>query len=290
MKILVPEEIDDLIYTNIPVDDGVAYDPNKIYNLTNQCRIGKRIYECLANGVKGIYPPDSPESWADAGAVNAYKCVDEAVNTQTTSPGDIVIEFAKGYASAVAALNVECEYITLELIDADGGKVWEETKYGVFDLIADWWEYFTADFEFTPFFIWDTPAFYPDGKYRLTLKNRLGANSLGVVLKGGIEELGLTKWDVDDGYVSYAKTDTDRWGNTTLKPGKTRDSLRIKTVATPQEAEGLRRKYKKLEGRAILFMPTEAYDINAYGFLREPKSTWSTDKATYGSLEIGGLI
>lgn len=290
MRILIPESIDSLLYTNIPVNDGTPYDPNKIYNLTNQCRVGKRIYECLGNGVKGIYPPDSPESWVDAGAVNAYKCIDEAVNTQTTASGDIVIEFAKGTASAVAALNVECESILLEVLDENGESIWSETKQGVFDDISDWWEYFDKEFEFSRFFIFRTPAFYVGGKYRMTLTNRSGGNRLGVVLKGKIEHLGLTKWEIEDGYFSYAKADTDRWGNTTLKKGVTRDSIRVKTVMHPLEAAAVKRLYKKLEGTAILFMPTEAYDINAYGFLREPKNTWSTDRAVYGSLEIGGLI
>lgn len=290
MRILIPEPIDGLLYTNIPVDDGTPYDPNKIYNLTNQCREGKRVYECLANGVKGVYPPDSPENWADTGAINAYKCVDEAVNTQTGSATEIVIEFEKGYASAVAALNVECEHIKLELFDVSGKLVWSETQYGIIDRIHDWWEYFNKEFEFMPFFMFHTPSFYVGGRYRLTLTNRSGGNKLGVVLKGKIEYVGATKWEVEDGYFSYAKADTDRWGNTTLKKGVTRDSLRVKTVLSPSEAAAIKRLYKKLEGTAVLFMPTEAYDINVYGFLREPKNTWSTDRAVYGSLEIGGLI
>jgi len=290
MRLLIPEPIDKLLYTNISVNDGIPYNPNKIYNLANQCRVDKRVYECLSDGVRGVYPPDAPESWVDTGAVNAFRCVDEAVNTQTISSGDIIIEFEKGSASAVAALNSECEYIKLELFDVSGKIVWSETQYGIIDLCHNWWEYFTKEFEFMPFFIFHTPAFYIGGKYRMTLTNRNGGNKLGVALKGKIEYVGATKWEVEDGYFSYAKADTDRWGNTTLKKGVTRDSLRVKTVMHPLEAAAIKRLYRKLEGTAVLFMPTEAYDINAYGFLREPKNTWSTDRAVYGSLEIGGLI
>lgn len=288
MSLLIPIDITSYT-TNVPETDYPEYVPATSYSIGVRVIIASThsVYESLQNINAGHAPATSPTWWVYVGATNAYKAVDPKVSTQTVNNTSMTFEFPTLKANTIAFLNMQCESITVELLEG-ATVIFSETRNGYTRDTAGWYSYLFGDFTYKNFFLFEHP-YNPTAIYRITLT---GATcKLGVMVRGTMFYIGKTPWGLEKGFIDYSKTDFDQWGESYLKQGNVRDfmnsTIKIDTPRNPIVEKVL----KERRGKLSLYVPANGlYDLAVYGFLREPKLIYSNPVISESTFDIQGVI
>jgi hypothetical protein len=287
VRILQPIDIV-LTSTTVPETDYPEWAVGTTYALGDRVIVAAEhnVYESLANTNLGNTPSTATDKWVLVGKTNAYKLLDDRVNTQTTSATQIVMEFPVGKATSLAFFNVECNSLTVEVWDG-ATLVSTETKVGMTRSTAGWYSYFFGSPSFAPFFLFEH-VYNPNATYKVIVDGNL--IKIGVMVKGTLESLGETQWGAELGFYDYSKKDTDQWGETYLAQGAYRDYFRGEIATQTGQLQVVRKILRDRRGKLSLFVPTDAYDMVVYGFAREPSLVWQNTKISIWSIDIEGVI
>ena len=287
MRILIPDVIT-LTSTNVAETDYAEWAVGTTYALADRVIVAAEhnIYESLSASNTGNTPSTSPDKWVLVGKTNAYKLLDNKVNTQTTSATQIVMEFPVGKATSLAFFNVECNSLTVEVWDG-ATLVSTETKVGMTRSTTGWYSYFFGNPSFVPFFLFEH-VYNPNATYKVIVDGNL--IKIGVMVKGTLESLGETQWGAELGFYDYSKTEADEWGEIYLAQGAYRDYFRGEIATQTGQLQVVRKILRDRRGKLSLFLPTDAYDMVIYGFAREPTLIWQNTQISIWSIDIEGVI
>ena len=285
MKILVPIELTEYT-TNIPENDYPTYSATTTYAL--EARViadNHNIYESLAGSNVGKTPNDNKDKWALVGKTNAYKAIDNKVSTQTINNGNITFEFPTLKSTALAFLNTQCTSITVEVLNGTE-VIHSETQCGRTRKTAGWYSFFFGDFEYKTFFLFEH-LLNPNGTYRVTITGT--ECKVGVMARGRILDLGATTWNASKGFVDYSKYDIDQWGETYLKEGNFRYYARGEVAIETSKLSTILDIFASRRGKLSLYMMTDKYDLNIYGYIKEPELIWQNPVKSIYTLDIQGV-
>lgn len=303
MKALTPKDIA-LLSTNVPENDHPEWSGITDYAIGDRVisTSTHRIYEAIAasgpsNG--GAVDPVAdaalavPTAWADAGATNAHRMLDEYINTQTAPDfGDLVFSVDASACNGVALLNLGGASVTVIHRDSAGVAIATYTK----ELLAqvdNWLDYFYAPVER----LTDTVFLPLLMEYGATLDVTIGGPdaALGAVVVGYVYSIGVTLQGPGVGIIDYSKKSTDSFGRTFLAKGLNATKMDLPCVIdTGLSSDLVLRRLRKLAGTLALWIGDESRDsLVAYGFYSDFSMTiprgWPGQKDEY-TLSIEGVV
>ena len=285
MKILVPIDLTEYT-TNIPENDYPAYTAGT-YALEYRCIIASEhnIYESLKNTNTSAPTGKTDANWALVGKTNAYKAIDNKVSTQTVNNGNITFEFPTLKSTSLAFLNTQCTSITVEVLNGTD-VIYSETQRGRTRKTTGWYSYFFGDFEYKNFFLFEH-LYIPSGTYRVTVTGT--ECKVGVMVRGRILDLGATTWNASKGFTDYSKYDIDQWGETYLKEGNFRYYARGEVAIDTINLSTTLDIFASRRGKLSLYMMTDKYNLNIYGYIKEPELIWQNPVKSIYTLDIQGV-
>ena len=286
MKILIPILLSEYT-TNVPENDYAQWAIGTTYNLGDRVIVlsEHNVYESLASANVGNTPSTTPTKWALVGKTNAYKAIDDKVSTQTVYSGDIIMEFPTLKSTSLAFLNTQCTSITVEVLNGTD-VIYSKTQSGRTRKTNGWYSYFFGDFEFKPFFLFEH-IYNPNGTYRVTISG--AENKVGIMVRGNIKSLGCTTWKATKGFTDYSKYNIDQWGETYLKEGNFRYNASGEVAISTPLASSTLDVFVSRRGKLTLFIPTDRYDLNIYGYVRETQFIWGDSETSFYTLDIQGV-
>lgn len=288
LRLLTPIDITAFTSTNVAEDDYPFWVAGS-YSLGYRCIVSSEhaVYESLADSnTSNPTGGTNPDLWVYVGKTNAYKCIDDKVSTQTIKNDSLVMTFPVGKSISIAFLNVECKSLSVRVLDGTT-EVYSETSNGVTRDTIGWYSYFTGEFKYKNFFLFNH-LYNPTATYEITLTGDIC--KLGVMIKGTMTEIGATLWDASLGFYDFSKKDTDEWGETYLKEGAYSDYFRGEIAIETGKLQVVRKLLRARRGKLSLFVPSDRYDMTIYGFAREPELIWQNPKMSFCTFDISGVI
>lgn len=276
MKVIKPKGTT-ILSTSVTESDAPLYNPATAYTAGQQVLVTgqHRVYQAL-KPTTGQNPPDNllgtDPAWSDTGATNAYKMVDEFINTQTLGGEllDVTVDCSR--CDAVALFGVEGRSLTLDHIV--GGVIIFTETFQILQPVYTYSDYCFADRIFARNIFTALPL-----RATATLRIRIDAGTGGVAKLGNVvlglsSELGKTQWGVELGILSSSKKNTDSFGRTSLIKGANSNTVQFTANLDSVEVDFVNSVLRDLDGIAAVYVAHNEGDyapssLIAYGFFNE---------------------
>ena len=256
-----------LTSSTAPMENYPVWDSGTTYNTGDTVIYNNKICESVVDS--NTSTPGEDANWADRGAINPYKCIDEYINTQTSSTEDIVIEFTINKVNGIGLINVIASSVEIEVYDSGDVLILKKEESAITG-ISSWKDYFFSDLEYKNKFFTELPYIFK-GKIKLTVKKAETA-AVGVVLIGFMQDLGLTLMDIRAGIDDYSKKVVDdNTGNIYLQQGNYRDTVDCKVLLKKTDFNTVKQRLVEVRATPVLWLAdtTEDYrELFLYGLNR----------------------
>ncbi|MGE4536551.1 MAG: hypothetical protein AB7D37_05690 [Desulfovibrio sp.] len=297
MKIVIPRDIT-LISTNVAENDAQEWDGDTTYaaGVTVMVTADHRIYKSLRE-TTGENPADhlvgSDSAWSDKGATNAYKMLDEYINTTTSAEELLDVTISVARCDAVGLFGCRGKTLTIDVIS--GGTIIYTRTWTLLKKVYTYTEYFFSD----PVFVRDVFTAIPiRGASTMRIRIDAGAGGTaqcGIVVTGMSAYLGETQWDVTPSRVSYSKIITDDYGNTSLSKGRLAKYLKFKARINTKEIDYIQKRLDDIDGIACIFVAYSetGYQPEAllvYGYAKEVEPNLPNSELSTVQFEVEGLV
>lgn len=208
MDIIRKTNITDAMFvsSNLTENDYAAYNSAITYGVGEKVILvaTHRIYESLATGNTGNYPPDNLEVvapattalWKDIGATNKWRAFDNVVGNQATHADVLTYTITPGMINSIALLNVDAVEATVVMTDPIDGEVYRKTIKLISTVnVKDWYDYFFEPILFVDTCVeWNLPI-YPNATLTISINNGESAVSCGEIVVGMQQTIGITLGD-----------------------------------------------------------------------------------------------
>lgn len=299
MKLIRPETVTDSIFqsSDVPENDysawlvGTTYaDGDRVIVTTPNIH---KIYESQQGSNVGNDPTtDDGTWWAEVSSTNRWKLFNSIVQEQTVQAGgmEYVIQ-SPSVVNSLALINVDCASVTVEMVDATEGTVYDETFSLISDSgIQDWYAYF-----FEPIVrddrlaILDLPP-YANADITVTFTDT-GDAKCGALIVGQFADLGFAQHGASFSIIDYSTKTTDDQGRVTITDGPYANKLEVDVIMNTSEFGVARSILTDLRTTPVVWI---AEDDNRnsiiYGYYREFDIILTNPTLSRCSLEIEGLV
>lgn len=299
MKLIRPETVTDTIFqsSDVPENDysawlvGTTYaDGDRVIVTTPNIH---KIYESQQGSNTGNDPTtDDGTYWLEVSSTNRWKLFNGIVQEQTEQAGgmEYVLQ-SPTVVNSLALVNVDCAEVTVEVVDATEGTVYDETFSLVSDSgIQDWYAYF-----FEPIVRDDRLAIlnlppYANADITVTFTDT-GTAKCGALIIGQFADLGFSQHGANISIVDYSVKATDAEGRITVTPGAYANKMEVDVVLDTSVYGVVRKTLTDLRTTPCAWI---AEDDNRnsiiYGYYREFDIILSNPTTSRCSLEIEGLV
>lgn len=284
-KLIPPIEVNDttLVANNAPdtpQEDAVTYDPAATYDKGARVQVPEThtIYEAVADGTTGKYPPDhltltasgEPAAWLEVMATNPRAMFDGRVGTLTT--GNVAWPVGTGtglqfevtpgrVVNSVVLFGLAGESVTVEVNDPNEGVVYQRTRSLVSTAgINTMYAYLfspierRADLAFL-----DLPS-YGTAKIRVSIESGSGEAACGLCLMGKSRDIGLTQWDLNAGIRDYSRIEDNQFGITDIvQRGYVRRAT-LDVILEKSQTNGVYRTLAKYRATPVVWVGYEDYE------------------------------
>lgn len=292
-----------LISSNIAETEAAEWVASTTYATGNQVIVSHtadgaqevtphEIYQSLADGNTGLYPPDNPMKWMDMGSTNRWKMFDGFVNTQTLSAADklISVQIDASRADMLAIFNITAAQVVSKVIYA-GQIMTQQTISLTLNQSASWSDYFYQTLQYQSRAIIIPFATYGMGTI---VQLDISGTGCGAVVMGRGAYLGDALYTPKITILDYSKKDTDTFGRTYLKQGDFASRIEADLqIATPQITTVFESLAKVRGSAAVWNFNNEDTDMDAlivYGFFRDFDIIMQNSAYSQCSLTVEGLI
>jgi hypothetical protein len=298
MKLIRPETVTDSIFqsSDVPENDYAAWASGTTYADGDRVIVTTgvhKIYESQQAGNVGNDPTtDDGTYWLEVSSTNRWKLFNGIVQEQTEQAGgmEYVLQ-SPTVINSLALINVDCAEVTVEVVDATEGTVYDETFSLISDSgIQDWYAYF-----FEPIVrddrlaILDLPP-YANADITVTFTDT-GTAKCGALIIGQFADLGFSQHGANLSIVDYSVKTTDAEGRITVTPGAFANKLEVDVVLDTSVYGVVRKTLTDLRTTPCAWI---AEDDNRnsiiYGYYREFDIILSNPTTSRCSLEIEGLV
>jgi len=294
MKYVTPRTIT-LTSTDVPENDYPAWVSGTTYAIDDYVIRTSihRVFKSANNFTSTVAPEDDPNNWVDWGATNAYKIVDEFVNTRTEKAESFTFSFTQAeVCDTMALFNLEAG--TVRGVMNDGITDVHDQTYNLDDTaIADWYDYFYEDFILRSDLYIELPT-YRNITYTVTVTNTGGTAACGLIVVGRAKDLGCTLTNPNVGILDYSKKETNEWGGTFLAKGKIAKRADCSVMMDTGFVDEFNRRLAKIAGEAVLFIGDEREggfeSLLIYGFYRDFGIIIQSSEKSECTLSLEGLI
>ena len=305
MKLIRPETITDSIFQSSTVAEtdeaewasGTTYADGDLVMVTSTAggaaTATHKIYESQAGSNTGNDPTiDDGTYWTEVSSTNRWKMFDSIVQDQTTKAGGFnVVLQSPNVVNAIGLINVDAASITIQMVDAVEGTVYDETFNMVSDSgITDWYAYF-----FEPIVRDDRLAVtglppYASADITITFTDT-GTAKCGACVIGQFADLGFSQHGMNLSIIDYSTKSTDASGRVTITPGAYSDKMELDVVLDTSTFKQVKDVLTDVRTTPCVWV---AEDDNRgsiiYGYYREFDIILSNPTLSRCALEIEGLI
>lgn len=248
MRVIRPQEIS-LAATDIAPssyaewDSGTSYVPGNYVVVTTATP--HREYRALQNST-GLHPATNPAYWADQGATNQYRLLDDSTSTRTTATTSFYTTAqTPGSPTHLAAFGLDGVRSVRVQITWDGSEVYDQTTaMQIQRYTASWWEFFFGTRTYQSSLVAAIGGWY-QGVIKVTFAGDTGAAiGVGHLALGGEQILGVTASGVELRMTQYSTKETDEFGNILLVP---RANAKVASVQLRCDDDQVDRIYRVLE-------------------------------------------
>lgn len=294
MKYVIPRTIT-LNSTNVVENDYPEWVSGTLYTVGTYVMRASihKVFKC-AVATSGTTPPESDTAnWVDYGSTNAYKVIDEYVNTKTSNADSVIFSFTQSeVCDTIALFNLNAVYVTVTMNDGTSD-IFTKTVSLDNTSISDLYDYFFEDFIFRTDLFVTLPA-YRNITYTVEVHNTGGNAEIGLVVIGKSKDLGVTLYNPTIGILDYSKKETNTWGGTYLAKGKTAKKAECQVIVDTGFVDEVNKRLASLAGTATLFVGDEREggfeSLLIYGFFRDFSIVIPNPSKSECNLNIEGLV
>lgn len=300
MRIIRPHEITPAGFvSNVPENDAPAYDPSTSYLLGDTCIVNHRIYEALKS-TQGENPPDSPESWVDAGATNRWRMLDGKVGTHTESDAPFIHGVGTGIQIGIAPGRVTnglqlygifADSLVIEMIDPVDGVVYQRSVDLVDNSgVVDYYTYCFLPIERkVAHALLDLPM-YGTATIRISLHRAGSPARCGLAIVGLQHKLGDLRYSPALGIMDFSDRKRDEFGNLEFIERDWSRNGSFDVAMTPAQEDYNLRLLAQLRGKPLVWIGALSRpSTHIFGIFVDFTIVLPGPKTTDLSIEIEGL-
>jgi len=215
--IYVPQDIDELTYSNVPIVHQ-EYDSSTIYNIGDEVRVGSYIYKSVTDGNVNNEPVETSGIYWYNGNVpsNEYALVDLDQETQTVWNSNGIVEFIRGTKDYIAVGNFSADKITISYIDSNGDVIdYNEYDFTSNGNVYDLWSYIYGGFTDSVSKTIYAPILRVGTKVRVEFDNGNESAKCGYLISGKgyymgdtLDSVSFPDTKIGNNYISVANFDT----------------------------------------------------------------------------------
>lgn len=250
LRVLRPMTVDDaaLVASNVPETEHAQWAAGTNYGAGIKVIWLHRIYESLAAGNVGNNPAQATGKWLDIGPSNRWAMFDQALGSKTASAGSIAVTIkASGAISGLAALDVAGAAVRVQ---APGYDQTRAIGGGAQPTLA---------------FLDLAVATGADITVTIT-----GAASIGTLLLGGLEPLGVTENTPTVSIADFSRKETDDFGNSSFVERAWAKRMAVRSLIATDAADAQVRRLASLRAIPALWIAHDGFDsLMIYGFFRD---------------------
>lgn len=256
-----------------------------------------RVYRDTTGGVSTKRPDLDPIRWYDEGPTNKWAWADDKASTPTVSASPAVFVVRPGVINTVEFLALSnVDLVRVEMWDTPGGSlVYDQTISTEETLGTDphWSLYFEAPSQGDTLQFTGLPV-YPSCEVRVTLTSADGGSvGAGLMAFGSYEYFGIGEMGFEVVYRDYGFTTTDKWGNTTRRPGDKGKDLRGTAFVEVAEANNIDRLVRRLIDVGAIYVPSQLPEhrfLKTWGLLKPAVIRAAGPSHAMINTEVEGLI
>lgn len=261
--------------TNVPETDYPEWAAGTTYALGARVirAATHRIYESASANNVGNDPGAGAPEWTDIGPTNRWAMFDQATGTATTAAAEIVVTLDPIVAiSALAVLDTDAATVRVQ---APGYDRTQATTVG------------GATHKALTFLDLEAEA---GASITVTITAAGGGTvSVGTLLIGQTEPLGIIETSPTVGINDYSRKETDEFGNTAPVERAWAMRMAVRSLVSTAALEGLLRRVAALRATPALWIGQEGFDsLTVYGFFRDFTAEVAENVSTCG-FTIEGL-
>lgn len=294
MKYVIPRPIN-ITSINVIENDYPAWSSGVSYSVGEYVMrpLIHKIFKCAVATSGTMNPESDTVHWVDYGSTNAYRVVDEYVNTVTQNADSVIFSFTQAdVCDTLALFNLNGGSITITMNDGNSEIFVKKISLDNTS-ITDWYDYFFEEFIFRNDLFITLPA-YRNITYTIEVHNIGGIAKIGLIVIGKSKALGVTLFNPTIGLLDYSKKETNEWGGTYLAKGKTAKKAECQVVIESQMVDEVNRRLADIAGEATLFLADEregGYEsLLIYGFFRDFDIVIPSPALSECNLTLEGLI
>lgn len=304
MRVIVPNQLELLTCSVAESNavDGPAWSAAASYNLGDAVRYKHISYKSLADGNKGMNPElnwsGTGSIWKKMGATTPYRMLDEYVETQTSTTGNLSFCVPYDNANSFALLNLTGDSARIRIYDDDDEEnpvFYDETislKQDIFHISL--WEYNYLPIINIPNFVQTDMPDIVSGKLCVEIFASGDTAAVGHVLVGNSQELGYTQYGAEVSLIDYSRKEVDEFGRVTLVRRSCAHRIRLPIYLHPEQSDYVGQVLDELRGIPALWVgdnETRGHSsLTAYGWMEEYSKTYEGPDEVQLTLEIQGLI
>lgn len=296
--VIVPKTIDDsnFVSSTLSEADNPVWNSSTTYGLGDRVIITTgqhKIYECVSTNVNQN-PSTSPIYWVEVGPTNRWAMFDQSGGTYSYSSGaNIVVSFTMDRATSISLIELTARSVRIQAT-APGYPNYYDQTYNLGDraIIANWYDYFTADsFLATELIVTDIPAI-PSTTFTITIENNGNPLQVGNFIVGQALELGKTQYGAKIGIVDYSKKEVNEFGKATLVKRTFSKKMDVSLTVENEIVDAVAQRLSYLRATPCLWVGADgAFEsLTVYGFYRDFSIEIPRPTNSLCSLQIEGLV
>ena len=305
MQILTAQDINDstLTSSSVPENDTTEWTSGGSFAADATCMVTTTangaavathlIYKSIAGSNTGNDPTATGGAtyWTALYSTNRWKMFNTTVQQQTVLAGGFnVVITPAAIISGVSAVNVDCESITILMVDPVEGTVFNQSYSMVSDSgITSWYAYFftpiTRDSDLA---VLGLPP-YANAVITVTF-TATGDAKCGALVLGITQNIGISQYGASFGIQDYSTKTTDAAGNVSIDVGSFSDIADVDVlIETPRFAQIKKILTDARSVPSVWIVEPDVQGLIIYGYFREFNILMTNPNVSLTTLSIEGL-
>jgi hypothetical protein len=242
-----PVEITDAVLrsSTVPEDDAPVWAAGTTYAAGAKVIRAHRVFESIVGGNMGVDPTTDGTKWLDIRPANRWAMFDQALGTETTGNGSVVVTLRAGMVNAIALLDVIGDTVRVQA--------------GAYDRTLP------VNAEATTFL--NMPL--SDADVTVTIAGP-GAVAVGTLLIGRRFALGVTEASPSTSITDYSLKETDAFGEVKVIERAWAKNMAPRAVLASSAVDIVANRIASVRGRPTLWIgDTTRTSLTTYGFFRD---------------------
>lgn len=294
--LIVPTKLTDATFISSSVleNDYPVWDAGTTYSIGTRVIVTAghhKIYESIASGHTGVFPPTDGSKWVEVGPTNRWAMFDESGGTITQAANTIEVVFTGAKVTGIGLLELAAK--TVRIQGKFGGDTFYDETYQLPDraTVTDWYEYFQVDPDPATEAVFLNIPFIAGAEFTVTISNPGGTVRCGNIIFGAATYIGKVQYGATSGIIDYSRKVVDEFGRVTLVQRNFSKKINVNVYVESNSVDRVQSQLSKVRAVPCLWIGSaNTYEsLTVYGFYRDFSFNISYPTYSVLSLEVEGL-